>query len=80
MIRAHNPDAIIVSLSAFCGAHHEELGEMIARYNAEHNCNVHYIDSFGWISPEPLHPLRDGHATVAEHLIPLLRDILAAGK
>ena len=80
VIRSHNPAATIVCLSAFCGAHHEELGELIARYNAEHGCNVHYIDSNGWISPEPLHPLRDGHTTVAEHLIPLLGEIIAAKK
>lgn len=80
LIRSRNPNAVIVSLSAFCGAHHAELGEMIARYNAEHGSSVHYIDSNGWISPEPLHPLRDGHTTVASHLIPRLAEILAAKK
>lgn len=80
VIRAHNPDATVVSLSAFCGAHHAALGEMIARYNAEHGTSVHFIDSDGWISPEPLHPLRDGHTTVASHLIPILAEILSAKK
>lgn len=76
VIRSHNPNATVISLSAFCGAFHTELGEMIARYNQKHGCNVRYIDSNGWIPVEPLHPLRDGHATVASHLIPLLREII----
>lgn len=76
VIRARNPRATVVALSAFCGAHHGELGEMIAAYNEKNACKVHFIDSFGWIPEEPLHPLRDGHATVAEHLTPLLRAIL----
>ncbi len=76
VIRSMNPTATIISLSAFCGAHHEELGKMIAEYNVEHNCNVHFIDSNGWIPMFPLHPLRDGHTTVAKHLIPLLTEII----
>ncbi len=76
VIRAHNPRSVIISLSAFCGAYHKELGEMIEQYNKENHCCVHYIDSNGWIPLEPLHPLRDGHRTVAEHLIPLVREII----
>ncbi len=76
VIRSHNPDATLIALSPFCGAFHEELGRMIAEYNEKNGCTVHYIDSFGWIPEEPLHPLRDGHATVAENLIPRLRAIL----
>ena len=80
VVRSYNPDATVISLSAFCGAHHAELGEMIARYNEKNGCNVHFIDSNGWISPEPLHPLRDGHTTVASRVIPLLREIMEANR
>ena len=76
VVRAHNPAATIIALSAFCGAHHAELGEMIVRYNEKNGCNVHFIDSNGWISPEPLHPFRDGHTTVANNLIPRLKAII----
>ena len=76
VIRAHNPNSTIISLSAFCGAFHEQLGEMIARYNEENGSHVHYIDSNGWIPVEPLHPLRDGHRTVAEHLVSRLKEIV----
>ncbi|MBQ9785465.1 MAG: hypothetical protein IJW29_08180 [Clostridia bacterium] len=76
VIRARNPQSVIVSLSAFCGAHHEALGEMIERYNEKNGCHVHFIDSFGWIPEEPLHPLRDGHKTVSVHLVEKLKKIL----
>ena len=74
VIREHNPEARIVSLAAFCGAHHEALGAMIADYNREHGCDIFFVDSFGWIPEEPLHPLRDGHRIVADHLIPILKE------
>lgn len=77
VIRARNPKSVIVSLSAFCGAHHEALGKLIASYNEKNGCNVHFIDSFGWIPKDPLHPMRDGHRTVAKRLIPLIREIMA---
>ena len=76
VIRRMNPNAKIVSLSAFCGAHHEALGAFIAEYNQKNGDSVFFIDSAGWIPSEPLHPLRDGHKTVSEHLVPLLKEIL----
>ncbi len=76
IIRKRNPDSTIISLSAFCGAHHEALGKMIAAYNEKNGCHVHFIDSNGWVPVEPLHPLRDGHITISEHLIPALREII----
>ena len=78
VVRKINPTSKIVSLSAFCGAFHEELGEFIKLYNEKNGCDVKYIDSFGWISPNPLHPLRDGHKTVADNLAPKIEEILNA--
>lgn len=71
-VRALNPNAKILSLSAFCGAHHEALGSFIEEYNASHGDDIFFIDSTGWIAPEPLHPMRDGHRTIAEHLAKIL--------
>ena len=76
VIRKMNPDATIVALSAFCGAFHAELGEMIAAYNEKNGCTVHFVDTNGWIPVEPLHPLRDGHRTVAKNFTAALREIL----
>jgi hypothetical protein len=80
VVRSYNPNATVIALSDFCGAHHAALGEMIAQYNEKNGCHVHFIDSNGWVSPEPLHPLRDGHTTIAQHLIPLLRSIVEENK
>jgi len=76
LVRAAHPDAVIVALSAFCGGFDRELGEFIPAYNAETGASVHFISSAGWVPLEPLHPLRDGHAAIAGHLIPLLRKLL----
>lgn len=73
---AMNPKAKIVCLSAFCGGHHEALGELVAAYNAEHGTSVSFVDSFAWVPVEPLHPMRDGHKIIAENFVPLLREII----
>ena len=76
VIRANNPNAKIVSLSAFCGGHHEALGAFIEKYNKEKNEDILFIDSTGWVPPEPLHPLRDGHITISKHLAPILKNLI----
>lgn len=75
-VRKNAPDATVIALSAFCGAFHKDLGEFVEVYNSEHRCDVKFIDTFGWIPKDPLHPLRDGHRTVSENLIPLLKNII----
>ena len=67
-----NPESKIISLSAFCGAFHEELGEFINEYNKKNNTNIFFIDSNGWVPVEPLHPNREGHKTIAEKLVEIL--------
>ena len=76
LIRKINPNAKVISLSAFCGAHHEALGNMISDYNQKHACSVGFIDSNGWVPVEPLHPMRDGHQTITEHLTPILEKLI----
>ncbi len=76
VVREKNPTSEVIVLSAFCGAHHEALGRMISQYNQTHGCTVHFIDSTGWVPLQPLHPLRDGHRIISEHLCAKLREIL----
>lgn len=70
-----NPESKIISLSAFCGAFHEELGEFIKEYNKKNNTDIFFIDSIGWVPVEPLHPNRTGHKTIAEKLTQILRTV-----
>ena len=76
VIRKLNPDAVIVALSAFCGAYPKELKYVVKKFNEENNDNIYFIDSAGWIPEEPLHPEREGHKVVAQHLTEELRKIL----
>ena len=75
-IRRLNPHAKLIALSAFCGGQHDALEALIRDYNEKNGTDIAFIDSMGWIPKEPLHPLRDGHAIVAEHLIEQLGKIL----
>ena len=75
-IQKRNPRAVIVILSAFCGAFPAELRELAESWRTESGMCVHFIDTAGWIPLEPLHPGRGGHAAVAEHLISRMREIL----
>lgn len=77
IVRRRNPNAEIIALSAFCGAFHEELGEMLAHYNQKNGCHVHFIDSNGWVPLEPLHPLRDGHREISRRLTASLKEIVS---
>lgn len=80
MIRENAPNAVIICLTPFIGAYDEEIGEFVAEYNRAHGRPLYYISTKGWISPEPLHPLREGHLKVAENLVPLMRQILTEEK
>ncbi len=73
VIRAIHSNSKLVVLSAFCGVWPEELRAMLSGYNREHGCDIAFIDSAGWIPAEPLHPNREGHRIVAEHLTNELR-------
>lgn len=75
LVRKINPTAKIVALSAFCGAHSAELGEMIKIYNEVKKENVVFIDSSGWIAKEPTHPTREGHRIVSERLTQKLKEL-----
>ncbi len=75
LVRKINPASKVVALSAFCGVYPEALKRAIDTYNAQEGDNVYFIDSTGWIPPEPLHPLREGHKIVAEHLTRTLKDM-----
>lgn len=68
VIRKHNPDARLIVLSPFCGAFQSELEELVRTYREKTGADIHFINGGNWIPAEPLHPLRDGHRTVAEHL------------
>ena len=78
MIFERTPNAKVVCLGAFCGAFSKELADFAGRYNASHEKKIHFISTDGWVPLEPLHPLRDGHRTIADHLTPLLKNIIKA--
>lgn len=76
-IRHRNPDAALVLLCPFCGAFASELRTLAETYKREKGGDVYFVDSNGWLPPEPIHPGREGHYIAAQHLIAFLRNILS---
>ena len=79
-VRARSPLATVFAVSAFRGTHREALAELIPEYNRTRGCRVHFVDTAGWIPPEPLHPHRNGHKTVADRLAPIIREVIRKGR
>lgn len=76
VVRELNPKAKIISLTPFSGCLAREIKESVEKHNKEKNDMVFYIDTTGWIEPEPLHPLRSGHKTVSEKLSEIIKEHL----
>ena len=76
LAREINPTAKIVVMSAFMGVHPEEVGKMVEKYNSDYNDDVLFVDSTGWIPRNPVHPPREGHRVISEHLSAILKEKL----
>lgn len=74
VVRQRNPKSKIISLTPFSGCLAKEIDIVVKKYNDEKNDNVLYIDTTGWVMPEPLHPTRDGHKTVSKKLSEIIKE------
>ncbi|MBQ8399817.1 MAG: hypothetical protein IJX08_07620 [Clostridia bacterium] len=70
---ARNPQAQVVALIPFCGAFKEELQALIPAYCAQKKKAILLIDTTGWLPPDPLHPLRDGHIFASKKSAEIMR-------
>lgn len=75
LVREKNPLSKIIALTPFSGSRAKEIKTVTERFNTEKNDRVFYIDSTGWISPEPIHPTREGHKTVSEKLSEIIKNL-----
>ena len=73
LVRDRNPKSKIICLTPFGGYHAELIDEIVKEHNEKYSDNVYYINSTGWVPQQPVHPLRDGHKIVAEHLAEILK-------
>lgn len=74
IVRERNPESKIIALTPFCGALADEIREIVDMFNRDCGDEVFCINTTGWISPEPLHPTRDGHKTVSRNLAAIFRE------
>ena len=70
---ARNPKAKVVVLVPFCGAFKRELEALIPTYCAQKKKTILLIDTTGWLPPDPLHPLRDGHIIASKKIAEIMR-------
>ena len=75
VVRERNPLAKIIALTPFSGCLAKEIKEVVDKFNEEKSDSVFYIDSTGWIEPEPIHPTRAGRKTVSKHLSKIIKEI-----
>ncbi len=73
VVRERNPKSQIISLTPFCGALAEEIREVVNLFNSKRQDTVFYINTAGWIPPEPLHPTRESNKTVSRNLAEILK-------
>lgn len=73
-IRAFNPNSQIFCLSPFFGGFETSLPPIIHEHNRNSKDSVRFISTAGWLPPEPVHPLREGHKHVCELLLTKLSD------
>ena len=77
IVRKINPASKIVVLSPFCSVFVAELAKMVDDFNLQNNDNIAFISSKDWVPEEPIHPLRDGHKIIAEHLVEELKEMFS---
>ena len=74
VVRKRNLHSKIICLTPFGGYLAEEIEDCVTAFNKENNDCVFFINSTGWISPTPLHPLRDGHETASDRLADIIKN------
>ncbi|MGN1346746.1 MAG: GDSL-type esterase/lipase family protein [Eubacteriales bacterium] len=74
LVRERSSDSRILALTPFCGAWAKEIAEIVRQFNKERGDGVLCVDTTGWISPEPLHPTREGHKAVSRKLAEKIRE------
>ncbi len=74
LVFARNENARVACIIPFCGAFAEELKELVPAYAKEKGKQdaLLLVDTAGWLPPDPLHPLREGHALAAKRLAEIL--------
>jgi hypothetical protein len=76
LLASQHPIAHLVALSPFFGKRDAFVKKAVDVYNESHDKQVVCILSTGWIPPQPIHPSRWGHKTVADQLTQRLKELL----
>jgi lysophospholipase L1-like esterase len=81
VLRAAYPEAHLVALRPFNGAHAEDIRALVEARAAAGDARLQFVDTSGWIDPtlhttDGVHPNLAGHRRATERLEPLLRALI----
>ncbi len=74
IVRERNAKSKIIAITPFGGYFKDEIKEVVEEFNKNNNDDVFYINASEWVPKEPMHPLRDGHKTIAKKLCEIFRN------
>lgn len=76
LVRSRNPKSKIIALVPFSGCFAAEIDAVVKEYNVQSGDDVFYIDSTGWVPPEPIHPTRKSHKIISKNLAEILKEFI----
>ena len=81
LIRADYPEALLVCMRPFNGAHADDIRRTVQQRRADGDPRAFYVDTTAWIDPardtiDGLHPNAAGHTRAAQRLTSALRALL----
>lgn len=79
-VRARNTDAVIFCIAPFGGFLNQETLDVVLEHNRKYNDNIHHIDTAGWTTPVPTHPLRDTCKDLSKRLAAEIKKVLQPQK
>ena len=74
VVTEKNPNSKLIVLTPFNGWLHDEVIEVVDKFNRANNKDIFLVDTKGWIPAEPDHPPRESNDVVVEKLVKILKD------
>lgn len=75
-VRARNEKAVIFCVAPFCGCFDQETLDVVTEHNRKYNDHVHHINTAGWTTSTPVHPLRATCKELSKRLAAEIRKAL----
>ena len=75
-VRDRNKSSRIFCIAQFNGFYTEEVREVVASHNERRGDRVVFVDTTGWTTPKPMHPLRETCKDISKRLAKIIKETL----